>query len=114
MLDALAQGELVFDFVRDFGKGSYNWNNARVSKVEMVKLDIETTKSDLSLTFRVEQRGDMVMAEKVGTERHFYRFRPGFYSDPVGWEFAYNHQKKNQNSGIVPPTAIPGSACGRC
>jgi hypothetical protein len=102
MLDALAQGETVFDFVRDFEKGSYDWNNARVSKVELVKLDIEATNPNLSLTFRVEQRGDMVIAQTVGTDRDFYRFRPGSYSDPVGWEFGYNHQKRRTDSGIEP------------
>jgi hypothetical protein len=105
MLDALARGEVVlFDFVRDFGKGSYNWNNARVSKVDLVKLEIETPIPTLGLTFRVEQRGDMVIAQKVGTDRHFYRFRPGSYSDPVGWTVGYNHQNKNQDSGIERPT----------
>jgi hypothetical protein len=104
MLAALARGEVVlFDFVRDFRKGSYNWNNARVSKVDLVKLDIETDISDLSLTFRVEQRGDMVIAQKIGNDRAFYRFRPGSYSDPVGWKFGYNHLDKNQNSGIKKP-----------
>jgi hypothetical protein len=106
MLDALARGEVVlFDFVRDFGKGSYNWNNARVSKVDLVKLEIETPIPTLGLTFRVEQRGDMVIAQKVGNDRHFYRFRPGSYSDPVGWTVGYNHQNKNQDSGIERPTA---------
>jgi hypothetical protein len=104
MLDALARdGAVLFDFVRDFRKGSHSWNNARVSKVDLVKLDIETDISDLSLTFRVEQRGDMVIAHNVGTDRHFYRFRPGSYSDPVGWKFGYNHQNKNQDSGIKTP-----------
>lgn len=112
MLDALAQGEVVFDFVRDFGKGSYDWNNARISKVDLVMLDIETTESNLSLSFRVEQRGDMVIAEKLGADRHFYRFRPGSYSDPVGWEFGYNHQNKNQNSGIELPTDSPDPLAG--
>jgi hypothetical protein len=112
MLDALALDEVVFDFVRDFGKGSYDWNNARVSKVELVKLDIETTKSNLSLSFRVEQHGDMVIAGKSGTDRHFYRFRPGSYSDPVGWEFAYNHPNRRTNSGIEAPSASTDPLAG--
>jgi hypothetical protein len=98
MLDALARGEVVFDFVRDFGAGKDDWNKARVVKVVLVKLDIETNDPRLKLTFRVEQRGDMT----IKVDEHCYRFRPG-YSDPIGWGFSYNHQNKNDaTSGITP------------
>ena len=109
MLDALEQGEAVFDFVLDFRKGSYGWNHARVAQVKLVKLDVEASESTLSLTFRVEQRGDAVIARKdAGEDRQFYRFRPSRNDDPIGWTFVYNHQKRKSGSGITtPPTPDP-------
>jgi hypothetical protein len=109
MLDALEQGEAVFDFVLDFRKGSYSWNHARVAQVKLVKLDIEASESTLSLTFRIEQRGDAVIARKdAGENRQFYRFRPSRNDDPMGWTFVYNHQKRKSGSGITtPPTPDP-------
>jgi hypothetical protein len=104
MLDALEQGEVAFDFVRDFGKGSYDWNNARVAQVKLVRLDIEAIDPTLSLTFRVQQAGEMVIASKVGRERQLYLFRAGRDDDPVGWTFVYNHQKRKENSGIALPS----------
>lgn len=103
MLDALEQGEVVFDFVRDFAKGSYDWNNARVAQVKLVKLDIEATRPDLSLTFRIEQRGDMVVADRTRDGRRYYLFRVGREDDPVSWKFVYNHKDRKNNSGIVVP-----------
>jgi hypothetical protein len=108
MLDALEKGEVAFDFVRDFRKGSYDWNDARVVQVKLVKLDIEASDPNLSLTFRVQQRGEMVIADQVGDERRFYLFRPGRYDDPIGWTFTYNHWERRTNSGItVPPVKDP-------
>lgn len=104
MLDALEQGEVTFDFVRDFGKGSYDWNNARVAQVKLVSLEIEATDPNLSLTFRVQQAGEMVIAGKVGRERQYYLFRAGRDDDPVGWTFVYNHYKRKENSGITLPS----------
>ncbi len=101
MLHALGQGELVFDWVRDFEKGSDAWNDARVVQVKFVKLDIDASDDNLSLTFRVEQRGDMVIAKKVGTERQFFMFQPGSHDDRVGWKCTYNHQERKTDSGIT-------------
>lgn len=104
MLEALGQGEVVFDFVRDFAKGSYDWNNARVAQIRVVKLDIDASDPNLSLTFRVQQRGEMVLASRTGGERQFYVFRPGRDDDPVGWTFVYNHPQRKTSSGITVPT----------
>jgi hypothetical protein len=101
MLDALGRGELVFDFVRDFGKGGYNWDDARVAQVELVRLDIEANDPNMSLTFRVQQQGDMVIANTVRGERRFYLFRAGSGDDSVGWTFVYNHQQRRKDSGIT-------------
>lgn len=103
MRDALEQGEVVFDFVRDFAKGSYEWNNPRIAQVELVKLDIEATRPDLSLTFRIEQRGDMIVADKTRDGRRYYLFCAGRDDDPVSWKFVYNHEDRKTNSGIVVP-----------
>ena len=105
LLDALERGDAVFDFVRDFDKGTYDWNDARVAQVELVRIDIESTDPNLTLTLRVEQRGQMVLTRKVGSERHRFVFRTGRDDDPVGWTFVYNHWNRKTNSGLTTPTA---------
>ncbi|MBL8659974.1 MAG: hypothetical protein JNM75_09485 [Rhodospirillales bacterium] len=106
LLDALEQGEATFDFVRDFGKGSYDWNNARVAQVKLVRLDIEASDPSLTLTFRVQQRGEMIVARKIAGERKHFLFRTGRDDDPVGWTFVYNHRNRKTDSGITVPNVV--------
>jgi hypothetical protein len=102
MLDALADGQVSFNIIRDFGKGSLSWNDARVIKVELAELDLEATDRNLSLTIRIEQSGDSIIAENTPDEgRVFYAFRPGRHADPVSWQFVYNHVAKKTNSGLT-------------
>ena len=104
LLDALELGEAAFDFVRDFGKGSYDWNDARVAQVKLVRLDLQASDPNLTLTFRIQQRGEMVVAKKIGNERQRFLFRTGRDDDPVGWTFIYNHQNRKTDSGIKAAT----------
>lgn len=106
LLDALEQGEAAIDFVRDFDKGSYDWNNARVVQVKLVRLDIEASDPSLTLTFRVQQRGEMIVGRKVGSERRQFLFRTGRDDDPVGWTFVYNHRNRKTDSGITVPKVV--------
>jgi len=91
MLDNLAQGQVVFNFVRDFNKGSLDWDDARVVSVKLKELDLEpaSTEEDdkLSLTVVIEQLGDMMIAQTAGTERKLLVFRIGRDDDPIRWEY---------------------------
>ncbi len=101
MLDSLANGQVAINFIRDFDKGSFSWNDARVIKVELTELDLVVTNPDLSLTFRIEQSGDSIIAQATRDQgRVFYAFRPGRHSDPVGWQFVYNHANKKKDGGL--------------
>jgi hypothetical protein len=105
MLDSLAEGQVLFNFVKDFEKGSLLWNDARVMGVELTELDLEATDRNLSLTIRIEQSGDSVIAQNTPDEgRVFYAFRPGRHADPVSWQFVYNHAAKKTNSGLTAST----------
>ena len=105
MLDSLASGQVSFNFIRDFGKGSFLWNDARVISVELTELDLETVDRNLSLTIRIEQSGDSIIGLNMPDEgRVFYAFRPGRHADPVSWQFVYNHVAKKTNSGLTAST----------
>ncbi len=105
MLDSLAEGQATFNFINDFQKGSTDLNDARVVKVELTGLDLEATDRNLSLTIRVEQSGDTVIAQKTPDEgRVFYTFRPGRHADPVSWQYVYNHAAKKTASGLTEST----------
>jgi hypothetical protein len=107
MLDNLAQGQVVFNFVRDFNKGSFDWNDARVVSVKLKELDLEpalTEDRNLALTPVIEQLGDMTIAQTAGGERKLFVFRIGRDDDPIRWEYTYNHADRLTNSGLTDRT----------
>jgi hypothetical protein len=92
MLDSLSNGECVFHWIDDFDKGSFDWDNARVIDVNLTAIRVTTNNPKLTLTIRIEQTGDMIIAKKVGTAREHYVFRPAPEDEPIGWQFQYNHE----------------------
>jgi hypothetical protein len=106
MLDSLAEGQVVFNFVRDFNKGSLGWNDARVVAVKLKELALRTEDDDLVLTVLIEQLGDMTIAQKAGGERTLFVFRTGRNDDPIGWQYIYNHIDRRTNSGLKDRTRL--------
>jgi hypothetical protein len=100
MLDNLAQGQVVFNFVRDFNKGSLAWDDARVVSVKLKDLALRTEDDNLSLTVLIEQLGDMTIAQTAGGERTLFVFRTGRNDEPIGWQYTYNHVDRRTNSGL--------------
>jgi hypothetical protein len=103
MLDNLAQGQVVFNFVRDFNKGSLDWDDARVVSVKLKELDLEPAPTEdytLTLTPVIEQLGDMMIAQTAGGERRLFVFRIGRDDDAIRWEYIYNHVDHLTNSGL--------------
>jgi hypothetical protein len=92
MLDSLSNGECVFHWIDDFDKGSFDWDNARVIDVKLAAIRVKTNNPRLTLTIRIEQTGDMIIAKSVGTAREHYVFRPAPEDEPIGWQFQYNHE----------------------
>ena len=76
MLDALGQGQVVFNFIRDFDTGSYDWNDARVVSVKLTTLKVQTKSDDLKLTILIEQLGDMMMGRKNLRRPHLVCLSP--------------------------------------
>jgi len=107
-LERLADGPVRFNFVRDFGKGSLEWNDARVLGIELQVLELETPSEGLSITIRIEQFGDMVIARQTSNGRTFHMFRHGRHDDPVGWQFVYNHATRTKNGGLEAGAPDPG------
>ena len=75
-----------------------------MAQVKLVRLDLQASDPNLTLTFRIQQRGEMVVAKKIGNERQRFLFRTGRDDDPVGWTFIYNHQNRKTDSGIKAAT----------
>jgi hypothetical protein len=101
MLDNLEQGQVVFNFVRDFNKGSLDWDDARVVSVKLKELALQTAEDNLSLTVLIEQLGDMTIAQTAGGERTRFVFRIGRDDQPIGWRYNYNHNDRRNNSGLT-------------
>jgi len=111
-LDNLAQGQVVFNFVRDFNKGSFDWDDARVVSVKLKELALQTEDDYLSLTVLIEQLGDMTIAKTAEGERTRFVFRTGRDDQPIGWRYTYNHdQRRNNKKGLTGGT-VDGSENG--
>jgi len=95
MLDSLKGGEVSFNFIEDFAKGSYAMNDARVFDVDLKEFVIESADPNLTLTIRIEHSGGSIIGTNVRDEgRVFYVFQAGRDDDPVRWQFVYNHSVK--------------------
>lgn len=102
LLDSLEKGEATFNFIRDFQQGSEAWNDARVFDVVLTDFAVKTDEENLALTIRIEQTGDLIIANKEPEGRVFYVFRPGRNDDPIYWQLRYAHSKRKTNNGVEP------------
>jgi hypothetical protein len=91
MLDNLLNGLVAFNFIDDFEKGSYAFNDARVVDIDLKEFDIYSTDQNLSFTIQIKHSGESIIGKDAGSEgRVFYAFQSGREDDPVSWEFVYN------------------------
>jgi hypothetical protein len=107
MLISLQDGEVSFNFIEDFDKGSYALNDARVVDVDLKEFVVESADPNLSLTIRIEHSGESIISTNVRNEGLlFYVFQAGRDDDPVRWQFVYNHSVKEPATKISKsPTA---------
>jgi hypothetical protein len=101
----LRGGEVSFNFIEDFNKGSYALNDARVVDVDLKAFEVESADPNLSLTIRIEHSGESIIGTNIrGEGRVFYVFQAGRDDDPVRWQFVYNHSKKPEERISKSPT----------
>ncbi len=105
MLDRLHHGEVSFNFIDDFKKGSLALNDARVLDVNLTEFHIDTTDPNLTLTIWIEHSGRSIIKWKNEEgDVAFYPFASGRGDDPVRWQFVYNHANKPEKRLSKSPT----------
>ena len=89
LLDSLEKGEATFNFIRDFQQGSETWNDARVFDVALTDFAVRSDDANLALTVRIEQSGDLVIANAEPEGRSLLRLparpqrRPHILAIPI-------------------------------
>jgi hypothetical protein len=103
-------GRVTFNLVRDLQAGSFNYIDARIVDIDLVKLGVATTDAQLSLRLVFRHSGESVILgrDQRTNQWTYYYFRAAPTDDPIEWGFSYNRaydddkQKRIQKDQRIP------------
>ena len=86
-------GRVTFNPVRDLEVGTLDWINARIVKITLSEVVLETAKPRLGLRFTFQHSGESVLLGRDPRTKawtyFYFRCAPG--DDPIEWGFGYSH-----------------------